>query len=81
MDLLRIAPELEERQAARVRAFKHARDQKRAAERLAAVRAACRDGANLMPPLNAAVKDGVTLGEICDVYRDEFGVYHDPAWL
>jgi methylmalonyl-CoA mutase N-terminal domain/subunit len=81
MDLLRIAPELEERQAARVRAFKHARDQKRAAERLAAVRAACRDGANLMPPLIAAVKDGVTLGEICDVYRDEFGVYHDPAWL
>jgi len=27
------------------------------------------------------VKDGVTLGEICDVYREEFGIYRDPAWL
>ena len=34
-----------------------------------------------MPPLIAAVKDGVTLGEVCDVYRDEFGVYRDPAWI
>ena len=53
----------------------------RVTARLADVRAACRDGGNLMPLLIAAVKDGVTLGEVCDVYRDEFGVYRDPAWL
>ena len=31
--------------------------------------------------LIAAVKDGVTLGEVCDVYREEFGIYRDPAWV
>jgi len=81
IDILRIDPKTEERQAARVRVFKATRDQARARERLDAVRSACRDGENLMLPLIAAVKDGVTLGEICDVYREEFGVYRDPAWL
>lgn len=81
IDILRIHHEVEEKQAARVRAFKAARDQARVAARVGDVRAACRDGRNLMPFLIDAVRDGVTLGEICDVYRDEFGVYHDPAWL
>jgi len=81
IDILRIHHEVEEKQAARVRAFKAARDQARVAARVGDVRAACRDGRNLMPFLIDAVRDGVTLGEICDVYRDEFGVYRDPAWL
>jgi methylmalonyl-CoA mutase N-terminal domain/subunit len=81
LDLLRIHADVEEKQVARVRAFKAARDQARVAARLADVCQACRDGANLMPVLITAVKDGVTLGEVCDVYRDEFGVYRDPAWL
>jgi methylmalonyl-CoA mutase, N-terminal domain len=81
LELLRISHDVEERQAARVRDFKARRDQTRARARLDAVRAACRDGSNLMPLLIAAVKDGVTLGEVCDVYREEFGVYRDPAWV
>lgn len=81
IDILRIHHEVEEKQVARVKAFKAARDQQRAKARLEDVRGACRDGRNLMPLLVDAVKDGVTLGEICDVYRDEFGVYRDPAWL
>jgi len=81
IDILRIHAEVESTQVARVRTFKAARDQARVASRLADVRQACRDGTNLMSLLIAAVKDGVTLGEVCDVYRDEFGVYRDPAWL
>jgi methylmalonyl-CoA mutase N-terminal domain/subunit len=81
IDILKIHAEVEEKQVARVKAFKVARDGWRSAKRLAEVRAACRDGSNLMPHLIAAVKDGVTLGEVCDVYREEFGVYRDPAWL
>jgi len=81
IETLRIDPDVEKRQTARVRAFKQARNQAKAREGLTTVRAACRDGANLMPPLIAAVKDGATLGEVCDVYREEFGVYRDPAWL
>jgi methylmalonyl-CoA mutase N-terminal domain/subunit len=34
-----------------------------------------------MPPILDAVKVQVTLGEISDVFRDEFGVYRDPAFL
>jgi len=81
IDILRIHAEVEDKQVARVKAFKAKRDAARCTSRLADVRAACKDGRNLMPFLVAAVKDGVTLGEICDVYRDEFGVYRDPAWL
>jgi methylmalonyl-CoA mutase N-terminal domain/subunit len=81
VEILRIHNEVEEKQVERVKAFKAARDHARVTARLADVRAACRDGRNLMPLLIAAVKDGVTLGEVCDVYRDEFGVYRDPAWI
>jgi methylmalonyl-CoA mutase N-terminal domain/subunit len=81
IDILRIHAEVEDTQVARVKAFKARRDAARATARLADVRAACRDGRNLMPLLVAAVKDGVTLGEVCDVYRDEFGIYRDPAWI
>jgi hypothetical protein len=34
-----------------------------------------------MPPLIEAVKDKVTLGEICQVFREVFGVHTDPAYL
>jgi hypothetical protein len=27
------------------------------------------------------VKNQVTLGEICDIFREEFGVHTDPAYL
>jgi len=81
IDILKIHAEVEKKQVARVKAFKAARDGWRSGKRIAEVRQACRDGANLMPVLIAAVKDGVTLGEVCDVYREEFGVYRDPAWL
>jgi methylmalonyl-CoA mutase N-terminal domain/subunit len=81
IDILRIHAEVEGTQVGRVKAFKAARDGARVTARLADVRAGCRDGRNLMPLLIAAVKDGVTLGEVCDVYRDEFGVYRDPAWI
>ena len=81
IDILRIHAEVENTQVGRVKAFKAKRDAERASARLADVRSAGRDGRNLMPLLIDAVKDGVTLGEICDVYRDEFGVYRDPAWL
>jgi methylmalonyl-CoA mutase N-terminal domain/subunit len=81
IDILRIHAEVEEKQTARVKSFKAARDTSRVTARLTEVRQACRDGANLMPHLIAAVKNGVTLGEVCDVYREEFGVYRDPAWL
>ena len=34
-----------------------------------------------MPPILDAVKQRVTLGEICDLFRSELGEYRDPAYL
>jgi methylmalonyl-CoA mutase N-terminal domain/subunit len=80
-ELLRVPLEVEQRQAERVRRVKRERDTASARAALARVREAAVSGENLMPPLVAAVKAMVTLGEIADVYRDVFGQYRDPAWL
>ncbi len=72
----------EEGQVKRIKELRKNRDAKLAAQRIEEVRAACKDEAiNLMPVLIAAVKDHVTLGEVCDVFRDVFGVHTDPAYL
>jgi methylmalonyl-CoA mutase N-terminal domain/subunit len=79
---LKIDHAVEKAQIERARAFRAARDQAAAERCLAAVRAACKDPkANVMPPIVDAVKNHVTLGEICDIFREEFGVHTDPAYL
>ncbi len=79
---LKIDIATEKDQADRVRAVRASRDASAAERSLAAVRAAARDPqANLMHPIVDAVKNHVTLGEICDIFRDEFGVHTDPAYL
>jgi methylmalonyl-CoA mutase, N-terminal domain len=80
-DLLRVPLEVEAQQADRVRQVKRTRNGVAAREALGRVHEAATSGENLMPPLVAAVKAMVTLGEISDVYRDVFGQYRDPAWL
>jgi methylmalonyl-CoA mutase N-terminal domain/subunit len=79
---LKIDNSPEQQQIDRVQAARTHRDPARAERCLAAVRAACKDDrSNLMPPILDAVKAHVTLGEICDIFRDEFGVHTDPAYL
>jgi methylmalonyl-CoA mutase N-terminal domain/subunit len=79
--VLAIDPEVERSQLARCREVKARRDRDGSARALEAIRTACRDGSNLVPPILAGVKQYVTLGEISDVFRDEFGIYRDPAFL
>jgi methylmalonyl-CoA mutase N-terminal domain/subunit len=79
--LLKIDPEIEKKQADRVRAWKKSRSATDAREATLRVRAACESGENVMPPILAAVKKGVTVGEISDVFRQTFGEYRDPAWV
>ena len=52
-----------------------ARNQPLVTERLEAVRTAAKGKDNLMPHFVEAVDSGATLGEICNVLRDVFGVY------
>jgi methylmalonyl-CoA mutase N-terminal domain/subunit len=74
--LQRIEESVERAQIERLNAFRAARDEARAHERLAAIRTAAGRIDNLMPHFLEAVDSGATLGEICDVLRDVFGVYH-----
>jgi methylmalonyl-CoA mutase N-terminal domain/subunit len=81
IEFLKIDPEVERRQVERVRRIKRERPQQTVREKLGRVHAAARNGDNLMPPVIDAVKAYCTVGEICDVFREVFGEYRDPAWL
>jgi methylmalonyl-CoA mutase N-terminal domain/subunit len=73
--LLRVDPSVGEAQVARLSALKARRDNAAVATALAALEAAAKGDANLMPPILAAVKAYATEGEICDVLRGVFGEY------
>jgi methylmalonyl-CoA mutase N-terminal domain/subunit len=70
---------IERDQRERLLHFKASRDQQRHAESLARLEERCRSGANIMEPLIDAVDNGVTLGEVSDLFRSAFGEYRDPG--
>ena len=76
--LLRVDPETETAQQARLAELKGKRDKPDVERALDAVEAAARGTDNLMPPIIAAVKVYATVGEICDRLRNVFGE-HEPA--
>jgi methylmalonyl-CoA mutase N-terminal domain/subunit len=76
--LQRIDESVERDQRARLETFRAARARAQVDERLAAVRTAAAGSENLMPHFIEAVDAGATLGEICNVLRDVFGVYRAP---
>jgi methylmalonyl-CoA mutase N-terminal domain/subunit len=69
----------EEGQVARIQALRARRDDAAAREGLARVRRACETDANVMEAVLEAARREATLGEICQVFRDVFGEYRDPA--
>ncbi len=77
--ILRIDPEVQRRQIERTRRVRATRDQKEWADSLAALKRACQGTDNVMPHILRAVKAYATLGELCDVMREVFGVYREPA--
>ncbi|HET7904103.1 MAG TPA: methylmalonyl-CoA mutase family protein [Candidatus Eisenbacteria bacterium] len=77
--VLKIDPELERRQAERVKAFRAKRDAAKHAAAIAALRDACMSDRNLVPYVLDAVKAHATLGEISDLFREAYGVYREPA--
>jgi methylmalonyl-CoA mutase N-terminal domain/subunit len=81
IETLKIDPAMEEMQIQRLRKMKRERNSVAARESLARVAEACRSGENLMEPICEAVRRDGTVGEICDVFRSEFGVYTDPGWI
>jgi len=77
----RIDPELERRQVERVRALRQRRNPGLWDASLSSVRDAARSGANLMPPILAAVEAEATVGEIADTLRAVFGEFRETVVL
>ncbi len=77
--LLKIDEEVQKRQVANLHAVKEKRDGDRVKAGLEGVRQAAKSGSNLMPPIIDAAKAYCTQQEICDVLREVFGTYTDPA--
>jgi methylmalonyl-CoA mutase, N-terminal domain len=73
--LQRIDDSVERDQVARLEAFRAARNQGAVDTQLQNIRRAAQGKENLMPHFVEAVDSGATLGEICNVLRDVFGVY------
>jgi methylmalonyl-CoA mutase N-terminal domain/subunit len=77
--LLKIDESVARAQVARLRAVKAERSADRVRDALAGVERACRDGANVMPPIIEAAKSYASLGEICDVFRKVWGPYREDG--
>ncbi|MCK5038344.1 MAG: methylmalonyl-CoA mutase family protein [Thermoplasmata archaeon] len=77
--ILKIDPEGEKIQFNRLNRIRSQRDGARFDSTLEALRRAAEGEDNLMPYILDAVKAQATLGEVCDVLRDVFGEYEEPA--
>jgi len=79
IEYLKINPEVERRQVARIQQVRRNRNNPRVRSSLDDLRKAAQGSENLMDPILASVKEYATLQEICDVFREVFGVYRDPG--
>jgi methylmalonyl-CoA mutase N-terminal domain/subunit len=77
-ELLQIDPALERKQVERLQALRGDRSSQEVEGRLAALRtAASRPDANLMPAIVDAARAYVTMGEMCEVLREVWGVWRE----
>jgi methylmalonyl-CoA mutase N-terminal domain/subunit len=76
---LRIDPAIAEKKVRELTELKASRSASAVTSALAGVRAAAKDGANLVPPVIAAARVYASEQEICDVLREVFGSHTDPA--
>jgi methylmalonyl-CoA mutase N-terminal domain/subunit len=77
-EILKIDAALEAEQIERVRSLKGRRDSAKVEQRLAALKqAAARDDVNLMPSILDAARDYVTMGEMCDAWREIWGIWRE----
>jgi methylmalonyl-CoA mutase N-terminal domain/subunit len=79
IEILEIDKALERIQIKKLHEIKENRDNKKVRARLDELEEACAGDRNVMEPIVEAVKEYATLQEVCDVFRDVFGVYRDPG--
>jgi len=79
--VFQVDPQLEREQIVRVQAVRAGRDRHACQQAVDAVSAAARSGANLVPPIIAAVEARATVGEIADAMRRAFGEFAETATI
>ncbi len=77
----RMDPAIEKKQLERLKAVKTSRDNEKVRKCLEGIRKAAESNENLMPFIIDAVREYATLQEICDVFRQVFGIYRDPGMI
>jgi methylmalonyl-CoA mutase N-terminal domain/subunit len=75
LEILRVDPAVQQEQINRLAEVRAGRDQVAVKESLEDVRAAAKGTGNLLVPMREALKRMATVGEVCNVLRDVFGVY------
>ena len=75
MDVQEVTEEDQRRQIRRLESVREDRDEEAVTATLEALREAARGDENLLPFIIEAVKASATVGEICNVLREEFGEY------
>jgi methylmalonyl-CoA mutase N-terminal domain/subunit len=81
IELHRLDPESERRQIERTRAVRAGRDATETERALRRVREAAGGTENVLPPIREALRARCTVGEVCDVLREEWGTHDRPAQL
>ena len=76
---LRIDPEIERTQVARLQALRARRDSAKASASIAEIERRARTTENLMPAILTAVESYATVGEISDALRRAFGEYQESV--
>lgn len=79
--ILRIGPQVEQEQVARLSDFRKARDPFRMAGALEELQEAASCHQPVMPALIEAVKAKATVGEICAALKEVYGTYREPVVL
>jgi methylmalonyl-CoA mutase N-terminal domain/subunit len=77
--ILRVDPQTEAAQVARLAQVKAARDQQAVAERLGDLREACAGTANALPAIREALRARCSIGEVCGTMAEVFGHYRPVA--
>ncbi len=81
VSILKIGPEVEERQLQRLAATRAARDARAVSQALERLQAACRGSVNTFPLILDAVRAYATVGEICSAMKAVFGAYEETSVL
>jgi methylmalonyl-CoA mutase N-terminal domain/subunit len=76
-DFLKVDPQTEVDQVARLKSFKASRDQADLQAKLDAMLETARGDGNILHPMREALKAGASIGEVCGVLRDEWGEYKE----